>query len=159
MSVIDVADSSRGVFILIGCLSWTPSQLVSVFINTLRLRQNGRHFTHDIFKCIFLNRNVYILIKSWLKCVPQDPINSIPALVQMMAWHQPGNKPLSEPMMVSLHIYESLGLNELRKLEHVTWWWCLGIGITLCDYVTSLGNLVMRTKTCKTTAQDSRRWL
>ena len=26
-------------------------------INTLRPRQNGRHFTDDIFKCIFLNEN------------------------------------------------------------------------------------------------------
>ena len=32
-----------------------------------------------------------------------------------MAWHRPGDKPLSEPMMVKLptHIYASLGLNEL----------------------------------------------
>ena len=30
------------------------------------------------------------------------PINQIPALVQIMAWRRPGNKPLFEPMMVSL---------------------------------------------------------
>ena len=32
-----------------------------------------------------------------------------------MAWHQPDDKPLSEPMIASLliHIYVSLGLNEL----------------------------------------------
>ena len=30
------------------------------------------------------------------------PINNIPALVQIMAWRRPGDKPLSEPMMVSL---------------------------------------------------------
>ena len=30
------------------------------------------------------------------------PINNIPALVQIMAWHRSGDKPLSEPMMVSL---------------------------------------------------------
>ena len=29
-------------------------------------------------------------------------INNIPALVQIMVWRQPGDKPLSEPMMVSL---------------------------------------------------------
>ena len=33
---------------------------------------------------------------------PRGPINNIPALVQIMAWHQPGDKPLSEQMMVSL---------------------------------------------------------
>ena len=27
-------------------------------VNTLRPRQNGRHFPDDIFKCIFLNENV-----------------------------------------------------------------------------------------------------
>ena len=30
------------------------------------------------------------------------PINNIPALVQIMAWRRPGDKPLSEPMMVRL---------------------------------------------------------
>ena len=76
-------------------------------VNTLRPRQNWRHFADDIFKCIFLNENVWIPIKISLKFVPQGPINNIPALVQKMAWRQPGAKPLSEPMMVSLltHIY------------------------------------------------------
>ena len=68
---------------------------------TLRPRQNGRHFA-DIFKCIFLNENVWILIKISLKFVPQGPINNIPALVQIMAWCRPGDKPLSEPMLVGL---------------------------------------------------------
>ena len=71
-------------------------------INTLRLRQNGRHFADDIFKCIFLNENVWISIKISLKFVPWNHINNIPALVQKMAWRRPGDKPLSEPMMVSL---------------------------------------------------------
>ena len=30
---------------------------------TLRPRQNGRHFPYDIFKCIFMNTNVWISIK------------------------------------------------------------------------------------------------
>ena len=71
-------------------------------INTLRPRQNGHHFADDTFKRIFLNGNVWISIKISLKFVPKAPINKIPALVQIMACHQPGNKPLSEPMMVSI---------------------------------------------------------
>ena len=71
-------------------------------LNTLRPRQNGRHLPDDIFKCFFLNENVSIAIKISLKCVPKGPINNIPALVQIMAWRRPGDKPLSEPMMVSL---------------------------------------------------------
>ena len=70
--------------------------------NTLRPRQNGRHFPDDIFKWIFLNENVWISINISLKFVPRGPINNIPALVQVMAWRRPGHKPLSEPMMVRL---------------------------------------------------------
>ena len=70
--------------------------------NILRPRQNGRHFADDIFKCIFLNENIWILIKISLKFVPKGPINKMSALVQIMVWRRPGDKPLSEPMMVSL---------------------------------------------------------
>ena len=70
--------------------------------NTLRPRQTGRHFTDDIFKRTFLNGNVWILINISWRFVPRGPIDNIPALVQIMAWRRPGDKPLSEPMMVSL---------------------------------------------------------
>ena len=73
-----------------------------LIFNTLRPWQNGRHLADDIFKCIFLNRNVRISIKISLKFVPKDLVNNTPALVQIMAWRRPGDKPLSEPMMVSL---------------------------------------------------------
>ena len=66
-------------------------------VNTLRPRQDGRRF-----KCIFLNENVRISFKISLKFVPLGPINNIPALVQLMAWRHSGDKPLSEPMIVSL---------------------------------------------------------
>ena len=69
---------------------------------TLRARQKYRHFADDIFKCIFLNENVWISLQISLKLVPKVRINNIPALVQIMAWRRPGDKPLSEPMMVSL---------------------------------------------------------
>ena len=67
-------------------------------VNTLWPRQNGRHFPDDILKWIFLNENVWISTK--ISFVPRGPINNIPALVQMMAWRRPGDKPLSGPMMV-----------------------------------------------------------
>ena len=71
-------------------------------VNTLRPRQNGRYFADDIFKCIFLNEIAWISLKISLKFVPMVRIYNIPALVQIMAWCRPGDKPLSEPMMVSL---------------------------------------------------------
>ena len=70
--------------------------------NTLRPRQNGRYFPHDIFECIFLKENVWIPIKISLKFVPKSPINNSQALVQIMPWSRPGDKPLSEPMLVRL---------------------------------------------------------
>ena len=70
--------------------------------NTLRPRQNGHPFPDDIFKRIFLNKNVWISIKISLKFVPKGPINNIPPLVQMMAWRRPGDKPLSDPMVASV---------------------------------------------------------
>ena len=39
-------------------------------------------------------------IKISLKFVPKGLIDNIPSLVQIMAWCRPGDKPLSEPMMV-----------------------------------------------------------
>ena len=68
--------------------------------NTLRPRHNGSHFADDTFKRIFLNENLKISIKISLKFIPKGPINNFPALVQIMAWRLPGDKPLSEPVMV-----------------------------------------------------------
>ena len=71
-------------------------------VKSLRPRQNGCHFAENIFKYIFLNDNAWISIKISLKFVPKGPINNIPAFVQIMAWCRPGDKPLSEPMMIRL---------------------------------------------------------
>ena len=84
---------------------WNPHSCTTFSIstlNTLRPRQNGRHFPNNTFKCIFLFENVWIWIKISQKFVPKVRINNIPALVQIMAWHRIGNKLLSEPMMVNL---------------------------------------------------------
>ena len=85
----------------------TSSKSAEIFgnvrvVNTLRLRQNGRHFPGDIFKWIFLNETAWISIKLSQKFVPDDPIKKIPALVQIMAWCRSGDRPSSEQMMVRL---------------------------------------------------------
>ena len=74
-------------------------------------------FSRRRFQIHFLYENIWILIKISLKFVPYGPINNIPSLVQIMAWHWPGDKPLSEPAMASL-------------LPH--------IGITLLQWVTDM---------------------
>ena len=68
--------------------------------NSLRPRQNGRLFADDIFKRIFLNENIRISTKNSLKFVPKGLIDNITAMVLIMAWRRPGDKPLSEPMLV-----------------------------------------------------------
>ena len=83
-----------------GVNSLRPSE--AYVLNILRPRQNGRHFPDVIFNCIFLNENVWISIMISLMFVPNGPINNIPVLVQIKAWHWPADKPLSEPMMVNL---------------------------------------------------------
>ena len=47
----------------------------------------------------WMNENDRIPIQISLKFVPKGPINNIPALVQIMAWCQTGDKPLFEAMM------------------------------------------------------------
>ena len=69
-------------------------------LNTLRPRQNGRHFADGTFKSIFVDTDVWIAIEISLKYVPWGRIDNIPALVQIVAWRRRGDKPLPEPMMV-----------------------------------------------------------
>ena len=58
-------------------------------LNALRPRHIQTHFLE------------WFSIKISLKFVPKGPINNNPALVQIMAWCRPGDKPLFESMMVS----------------------------------------------------------
>ena len=68
--------------------------------NTLRPRQDGRHFPDNIFKYFRLNENARILIiMTSLKFVPTVTIINIPSSVQRMAWCRSVDKPLSGPMM------------------------------------------------------------
>ena len=104
----------------------------------MRPRQKYRHFADDIFKCIFLNENICIPIKISLKFVPGGPIGNIQALVQIMAWRRPGDKPLSEPMMdaylrhsasmnwglvaINRRIVLCMNMYRKKKKEDTTYW-------------------------------------
>ena len=119
------------------------------YFKSLRPRQNGCHFADDIFNRISLKENVWIPIKISLKLVPKVPINTISALVQIMAWRRPDDKPSSEPRMVSLptHICvtrpqwvnSSNGiLYQIRCFDHLM---CVAFSVLLWDiflmYLTS----------------------
>ena len=57
---------------------WQPWRNLT---NTMRSRQNGRHFVEDLLKCIFLNENIWLSPKIFTKVRSYGPINNIPALV------------------------------------------------------------------------------
>ena len=46
-----------------------------------------------------MNETFCILIRISLKFIPEGSIDNKAALVQVMPWHQTGDKPLPEPMM------------------------------------------------------------
>ena len=54
--------------------------------------------TDDIFKSIF-NESVLISITISLKFIPKGPTDFKSALVQVVAWHRTGEKPLPESML------------------------------------------------------------
>ena len=78
--------------------------------STLRPRGNGCHFPNEILKCILLNANIWIAIEISLNYFTKVPITNMQALFRIMVWRRPGDKPLSEPMIVSLptHLYVTL---------------------------------------------------
>ena len=83
-------------------------------INTLRPRQDCRHFTDDIFYCIFLNKNVCISIQISLKFVLKGPVDDTSALDQLVFWYQTGDKPLPESMMaqfIDAYVHHSTSMN------------------------------------------------
>ena len=72
--------------------------------------------TDDIFKSIF-NEGVWISITISLKFVPKGPIDYKSALVQVMAWHRTGEKPITRINADQIHrrIYTALGRNKITK--------------------------------------------
>ena len=57
---------------------------------------NGRQLADGIFKYVFLNGILNILVKISMKYALENQINKPPALVQKMVWCRSGDKPLSK---------------------------------------------------------------
>ena len=107
-------------------------------INTFRSGQNGLYFPDDILKCIFMNDNVWISLNFSLKFVPKVSIDNTPALVQIMAWRRPGDKPLSEPMMISLLMHICVARPQWVLIRYNTY--MSTEQIVYAMYVLSVGN-------------------
>ena len=67
-------------------------------LTNLPLDKMAAIMADDIFNCILLNKNDRIPIHISLKYVPMSPFDNESALVQVMAWHRTGDKPLPGPM-------------------------------------------------------------
>ena len=72
-------------------------QRADYWFNWLRPRHNNQQFV-----CIFFNENIWISINISQKFIHEGQTNNIQALVQIMAWCRPGDRPLADPMIVSL---------------------------------------------------------
>ena len=91
-----------GLHFLYGTLDIRRNSMAKYDALTLRQIQNGRDVTDDISKRILLNENVWIFIRFSPNFVSDGLTNNIPTLVHIIAWCRPGDRSLSEPMMVSL---------------------------------------------------------
>ena len=95
-------------------------------------RQNGRHFADDIFRSIFLNENVCSSLKISMRFVSKVLNNNTPALVQIMAWRRPGDKPLSESVTVRLPRYIHICIYiYMRHSALVSWGECIRDSVTM----------------------------
>ena len=59
-------------------------------------------FADDIFKCIFINENLRILMHISLKFGPSGPVYNNPSLVQIMTWRRAGNIISTNDGLISL---------------------------------------------------------
>ena len=75
------------------------------------------------------------------KFLPKDPVNNIPALVQIMAWRRPGDKPLSEPMMASLPTHICVTRPQLVNIDYCEIHTCTTYHLTHCGPVTAYGDI------------------
>ena len=81
------------------------------------------HWDRDEMAAIF--QTAFSSAFSWIKMyefrlgfVVKGPINNIPLLIRVMAWHRTGDKPLPETMMVSLLTHLCVTRPQWVKLVH-----------------------------------------
>ena len=76
---------------------------IHCYINILEPRQDGHHCGRQHFQMQFHKWKVFNFNKNSLNFVPEGPIDNKSSLVQIMAWHRTGDKPLPEPMMTQFN--------------------------------------------------------
>ena len=92
------------------CRAWIQSLCFTFSVVYCRQSHLIQHIETETKWTSFSRRYFQMHFREWncinsylfLGFIPKGPINNIPALDQIMAWRRPGDKPLSEPMMVNL---------------------------------------------------------
>ena len=110
---LTLQSASRRFIPVIECTQ-NPVEIYNEHINTLRPRRYGRHVTDAILQCIILNDNVWITIKISSNFVPWGPIDNNRTLDQIITWCRPDDKPLSEPIMITLLTH----ICAIRRCKH-----------------------------------------
>ena len=99
-----------------------PSEKRQPFVlNLNELTHWGWEKIYAILQTTFSNARISLKIS--LKFVPKVRINTIPALVQIMSWHWPGDKPLSEPMMVCLLMHICVTRSQWVNVSSIISYW------------------------------------
>ena len=75
----------------------------------IEAKTNGCHFEDDIFKCISLDENAWILNNISLKLVPYSPINNMQVFIQIMAWRLPAIIWTNDSLLTYIRHLASIG--------------------------------------------------
>ena len=119
----------------LSCGKWWKMQTFSMLPQNDSAYKGLTHWGWDkmstIFQATFSNAFSWMkmykfLLRFSLKFVPRGTINKIPALVQIMVWRRPGDKPLSEPMVVSLLMHICVTRPQWVNIGNSTAWWPYG---------------------------------
>ena len=66
-----------------------------------------------------------LLIKNSFEFVPHVPINNMPALAQIVAWHQTGDKPFIVWTSFMMHIFITVLVSSAKGMaQAMVCWWC-----------------------------------
>ena len=87
--------------------SWKLKAVVHVVFMLYPINDRGRdemcrQVAKGTFKCIFVNGNIWILIRISLESVPIVPTDNKTVLLYIMVWHRTGDRSLSELVMILL---------------------------------------------------------
>ena len=107
--------------------------------DTMRFRQNGRHYAYDIFKLILLNENVSNLFQISLNFVPKGPNYIKSSFVRVMVWQLTGYKLLNQWWLRSLN-----GFTRPQWVKHWQMKWITFEQI--CNHISTVFKLIPTNK-------------